>query len=279
MERDGSLLPVDAHLVLAVWVTVMIVLEVALRRRRRQRLDLADSGSSIAIGLGYLTIGLVGSRLAVFGAYLWVYDHLRIATWSWRDPRTWVAYWIVGEFCIYWIHRAEHRRRVLWASHQVHHSSKDYSFTTAVRMPWTEMLYKPFTGLWAPLLGFPPVMYPVMGALTLVIGQLQHTQLVGSLGPLDRVLMTPSNHRVHHASNRCYLDRNFGGHTVVFDRLFGTFTPESADEPPVYGLTHDVTARGPLGLAAGGFPRLWRDLRDTRGMQPRLALCLGAPAA
>ncbi len=277
MTPAHSLLPVDTHLVLATSVITMIILEVVLRRRRSTRIDLSDSFNSIAIGLGYLGIGVVGSKLIAFAAYVWIFDHLRIVTWSWRSPTTWIAYWLIGEFALYWIHRTEHRSRILWASHQVHHSSKDFSFTTAVRMPWTEMLYKPLTGLWAPLLGFPPIMYPVMGAASLIVGQLQHTSVVGSLGAADRIFMTPSNHRVHHASNRAYLDRNFGGSTVLFDRLFGTYVAESIDEPPVYGLTHEVTATRPLGLVAGGFPQLFRDLRRTPGARPKLSLCLGRP--
>jgi sterol desaturase/sphingolipid hydroxylase (fatty acid hydroxylase superfamily) len=98
---------------------------------------------------------------------------------------------MVGDFIYYWIHRAEHRVRVLWCTHLVHHSSQEFSFTTAVRMPWTEVLYKPLTGLWAPLLGVHPAMGEVMGAIALMIGQLQHTKLIGKLGPLDKILTTP----------------------------------------------------------------------------------------
>jgi sterol desaturase/sphingolipid hydroxylase (fatty acid hydroxylase superfamily) len=263
---------------LASSVVLMIGVETWWRARQRVQLDHADAVNSMAIGLGYLGIGLVAGRLVAFGAYLWLFDHLRLATWSVRSPLTWVAYWFVGELASYWVHRAEHRNRLLWASHQVHHSSSDLSFTTAVRMPWTGMIYKPLTGMWAPLLGFPPIMYPVMGAISLMVGQLQHTTLIGRLGPLDRMLMTPSNHRVHHASNPAYLDRNFGGSSVIFDRMFGTHVAET-DEVPVYGLTRPAEANGPLGLVAGGFPRLWRELRATDGIRAKAALCAGPPTA
>jgi sterol desaturase/sphingolipid hydroxylase (fatty acid hydroxylase superfamily) len=277
-DSSQSLMPMDMSLVLALSVVAMIGIEAVVRGWRRVRVDTLDSVNSMTIGLGYLGIHAVGAQLLAFGAYLWVYDHLRLFSLSWRTPLVWAAYWAVGEVALYWIHRAEHRVRVLWASHQVHHSSEDFSFTTAVRMPWTDVAYKPFTGLWAPLLGFPPIMYPVMGAISLMVGQLQHTTLIGRLGPLDRFLMTPSNHRVHHASNPAYLDRNFGGSTVIVDRIFGTYAAESPDDPPVYGLTHPVTASGPLGLVAGGFPALWHDVRATRGAPARVALCAGPPA-
>jgi len=274
---DPPLLPVDANLLLAASVVTMIVIEGIVRARRCIAVDRRDSASSMTIGLGYLGIQVVGAKLVGFGAYLWVFDRFRLFDLSWRSPAVWAAFWFVGELAQYWLHRAEHRVRILWACHQVHHSSKDFSFTTAVRMPWTEVAFKPITGLWAPLLGFPPIMYPVMGALGLMVGQLQHTSLIGKLGPLDRILMTPSNHRVHHASNPQYLDRNFGGSSVLFDRLFGTYVPERSDVPPVFGLAHDETRPGTLGIVAGGFPRLLSDLRATTGARAKLAVCAGPP--
>jgi sterol desaturase/sphingolipid hydroxylase (fatty acid hydroxylase superfamily) len=181
----------------------------------------------------------------------------------------------VGDFFYYWIHRAEHRVRALWCTHLVHHSSKEFSFTTAVRMPWTEVLYKPLTGLWAPLLGVHPVMGVVMGAIALMLGQLQHTELIGKLGPLDRILTTPSNHRVHHGSNAEYVDRNFGGSTMIWDHFFGTYTAETVT--PVYGLTKAFAAKNPLTIVAGGYPELVREMRDAPGARARVAMCLGRP--
>ena len=276
-DSSQNLLPVDANIVLAVSIVSMIALELGVRSARGRRVDAADSLNSMTIGLGYFAIGAVFGKAVAFGAYLWVFEHLRLFDLSWRSPLVWFGYWAVGDFCSYWIHRAEHRARVLWCSHQVHHSSTDFSFTTAIRMPWTEMAYKPLTGLWAPLLGFPPILYPVMGALSLMVGQLQHTDLIGRLGFADRWFMTPSNHRVHHASNDVYLDRNFGGHTVVFDRLFGTYQAELAGVAPVYGLTHPVDAATPLAIVAGGFPALLRDIARNPGAA--VALCAGPPTA
>lgn len=279
VDQSESLIPVDANVMLAASVVAMIVVEVVIRHRRRQQQNARDSINSMTIGLGYFGLGVVFGKMVAFGMYLWVFEHFRLFDLSWRTPLVWFGYWIIGDFFSYWIHRAEHRVRILWCSHQVHHSSKDFSFTTAIRMPWTEMAYKPVTGLWAPLLGFPPIMYPVMGALSLMVGQLQHTELIGKLGPLDRWLMSPSNHRVHHASNARYLDKNFGGHTIIFDRLFGTYEPESADEKPIYGLTHDVTATNALGIVVGGYGDLVRDLREAPGLTRGLAICVAAPTS
>lgn len=268
-------LPSYANLVLAVSVITMIVIEIAIRVARKRTVAVADNVTSATIGLGYLGIRMLAASTAAIGFYLWVYRNFRLFDLSWRSPLVWLMFWLVGDFVYYWIHRAEHRVRVLWCTHLVHHSSEDFSFTTAVRMPWTDIVYKPITGLWAPLLGFPPVLYPVFGALSLMLGQLQHTDLIGRLGVLDRVLTTPSNHRVHHASNPRYIDRNFGGSTVLWDRLFGTYEPET--EAPRYGLVHPLTARTPWGIAAGGYPSLVRDMRNASGIQERVALCVGPP--
>jgi alkylglycerol monooxygenase len=264
-----------ANVMLAASVVTMIVAEVVIRLVRRRSVAWADSVTSATIGLGYLAIRIAASHTAAFAFYVWVYRNLRVFDLSWRSPAVWLGFWLVGDFVYYWVHRAEHRVRILWCTHLVHHSSEDFSFTTAVRMPWTDILYKPITGLWAPLLGFPPVLYPVAGAVSLMLGQLQHTDLIGRLGVLDRLFVTPSNHRVHHASNRRYIDRNFGGSSVVWDRLFRTYEPET--ETPRYGLVHPLAARTPWGISAGGYPSLLRDVRATPGLRARVALCVGAP--
>lgn len=227
------------------------------------------------MALGYLGVKVVAGRALAFASFLWIYEHYRVFTLDIRNPLHWIGAWIVGDFAYYWVHRAEHRVRVLWCTHLVHHSSKEFSFTTAVRMPWTEVFYKPLTGLWAPLLGVHPAMGAVMAASALMIGQLQHTKLIGRLGVFDDVFVTPSNHRVHHASNAPYLDRNFGGSTVIWDRLFGTYVPETVE--PVYGLTHDLTATTPFGIVAGGYPELFGAMRTTSGVRNRMRLCVARP--
>ena len=276
MNHRLESLPAAATVALFTSVVVMIGVEMAVDLVRRRRIDVRDSANSMSIGLGYLGVKVILGKALAFAGFLYLYDHYRVVTLDIANPLHWIAAWLIGDFAYYWIHRAEHRVRVLWCTHLVHHSSKEFSFTTAVRMPWTEVLYKPFTGLWAPLLGVHPAMGAVMGALALMIGQLQHTKLIGRLGPLDRILATPSNHRVHHASNAEYLDRNFGGSTMIWDHLFGTYTAETTT--PVYGLTHDLTASTPLGIVAGGYPQLARDLRAVPTMRERLQLCAGRPA-
>lgn len=167
----------------------------------------------------------------------------------------------LAAFVYYWIHRAEHQVKVLWASHMIHHSSEEFTFTTAVRMPWMEALYKPALGLWAPLLGFHPLAFAAMGALVLIVGQFQHTELMQRRTVLDLVFVTPSAHRVHHGSNNEYLDKNFGSMLVTWDRIFGTFEAEAA--PVMYGLTGDKRVRSTGDALVGGYRDLFVELRGS----------------
>ena len=216
-----------------------------------------------AFALGKETI----ERLVWLGVALVAYEH-RLVDLDWRNPAVWLGLLLVRDLVYYWVHRAEHRMRLLWASHQVHHSIESFTFTNAVRLPWTEVLYKPAIALWAPLLGLHPVGYAAMGAVILIAGQWQHTEWRTRRTILDEVLMTPSNHRVHHGSNARYLDCNFGSLLVVWDRIFGTYVPET--EPVRYGLTTQDGHVSTAYVLTGGYPRLLADVRAERGLRGKL---------
>jgi sterol desaturase/sphingolipid hydroxylase (fatty acid hydroxylase superfamily) len=260
---------------LFTFVLVMVALEAAARRRRGLLGDRVDSTTSITLGVMYFAVKVVAGKALFLGVAVWIYDHLRLVTLPTHQPLTWVAVFVIGDFAYYWVHRAEHRYRVLWSSHLVHHSSTEFTFTTAVRNPWMEVLYKPLTGLWAPLIGVPPLAAATIGTVGLMVGLLQHTALVTTLGPLDELLMTPRNHRVHHASNPAYLDANFGGTLLVWDRMFGTYVRET--EPARFGITKPLAGRGPAVVGAGGYPDLWADLRQESRWSGRLAALIARP--
>ena len=254
------------YTVLAAAAVIVVIAEVALRRHRNLPMDRHEtivSASVAAIWLGTKAIVGATGLVAVYGA---VYD--RWAPWHLdvTNPLTWAAYLLVGDFAYYWVHRAEHEIPLLWASHVVHHSAEDFSVLTAIRVPPTEVFYKAAAGVWAPLLGFPPAIYAPMAAWGLISGGLHHTRLIGGLGPLDRWLSTSSsNHRVHHGSNPRYLDKNFGSQTMIWDRLFGTYEPET--EPVRYGATEALRNTGVCGTILGGYPRLVRNRRSPFGSQ------------
>nr|WP_281409372.1 sterol desaturase family protein [Oharaeibacter diazotrophicus] len=193
-------------------------------------------------------------------------------------PATWIAGFLVTEFSYYWMHRASHRVRWLWASHSVHHSSTTFTLASALRLAWTGVL----SGEWlffvpAVLLGFPPTMVAALLAANLVYQFVLHTELSPRWGPLERVLNTPSHHRVHHAADGVYLDRNYGGVLIVFDRLFGTFAAERPDVPPTYGIAGVAPDRDPVSIAFGEWRRMAADLGRAGSWRAAAAILFGPP--
>jgi sterol desaturase/sphingolipid hydroxylase (fatty acid hydroxylase superfamily) len=170
----------------------------------------------------------------------------RVATVPMDRWWSWVLLFLGEEFCYYWMHRADHRIRWMWATHAVHHSSNQFVLANAYRLGWTTQISG--TALFmAPLVlvGFSPAMVLSALAANLLYQFWIHTELIGRLGPLEWVLNTPRHHRVHHSRNAAYLDRNFGGVLIVFDRLLGTFAEERADLPCRYGLVQPLTTNNP----------------------------------
>jgi alkylglycerol monooxygenase len=257
-------------------IATMMIAEAIVRERRGRSVDTRDAGNSIALALGYLVTKLIAAKVLLLPAYLWVHEHWAIFEVDPKNPLWWIAAYLMADFMAYWVHRAEHRVAVLWANHMVHHSSEEFTFTTAIRMPVGDALYKPLVLFWVPLIGIHPAMFAVIGALILALGQLQHTELIGRLGVLDKFMNTPSNHRVHHASNGVYLDKNFGATTVIWDRLFGTYQPELDDIPVVYGITHAIETQTPFGITMSGPRHLFRDIKRQQGIA-RLRVLVGSP--
>jgi sterol desaturase/sphingolipid hydroxylase (fatty acid hydroxylase superfamily) len=223
---------------------LLLALEVAVAAWRGRRLHEArDSFASLAMGVGSVLIGLVwaGAQLAAFSA---LHRH---ALFDLGDgPWVLAAALLADDFAYYWFHRLHHEVRVLWAAHVTHHSSRRYNLATALRQSWTPMTALPF---WAPLawLGFDPLLLVTAHGVNLIYQFWIHTELVDRLGPLEWVFNTPSHHRVHHGANVQYLDRNYGGILILWDRLFGTFEPER--EPVRFGLTKNIDTWNPIRIA------------------------------
>jgi sterol desaturase/sphingolipid hydroxylase (fatty acid hydroxylase superfamily) len=183
------------------------------------------------------------------------------------------------EFTYYWMHRASHEIRWMWASHVVHHTPEHIHLASAFRLGATEL----FSGGWLfhlPLyfLGFSPLAVSAMLGVNLFYQFWLHTDLVGRLGPLEWVFNTPSHHRVHHASNEEYLDRNYGGILIIWDRLFGTFAQEQPQTRIIYGLVHPVASLNPLGITFHEWIAMGRDFAHARSLRERLRQLFGRPA-
>ena len=263
------------HAVLLLTASVAVTVGGELvHGRLRHRLDGRGSATSMVAGAAYLLAKGIVSKVLMLGVALAVYER-RLFDLDWRNPYVWVGIFVGRDFAYYWIHRAEHQVRVLWASHMVHHSLERFSFTSAVRLPWMEAVYKPVLALWVPLLGFHPVAFAAMGALVLMVGQLQHTELVRRRTALDLVFVTPSAHRVHHGSNPEYLDKNFGSMLIVWDRLFGTYAPETV--PVRYGLAGGKRVTTPAQALTGGYPALLEALRTKAGVAAGARYLVSAP--
>ncbi|WP_427891947.1 sterol desaturase family protein [Kribbella sp. GL6] len=235
--------------------------------------NLRDSRTSLAMGMGNVVIN-IGWKLVVVtvyaAAYLVTPLHLPAG-----NPLTWVALFVADDLAYYWYHRGHHRIRVFWASHVVHHSSEFYNLSTALRQPWTPFTSLPF---WLPLalLGFAPWMILLQQSISLVYQFFIHTERIGTLWrPVELVLNTPSHHRVHHGSNTIYLDRNYGGILIVWDRLFTTFEPER--ERVVYGLTTNIRTHNPLRVATHEFAAIWHDVRRAPNWRTRLNHLIRGP--
>ncbi len=169
---------------------------------------------------------------------------------------------LLEDLAYYWYHRTHHTVRMFWASHVVHHSSRHYNLSTALRQSWTPFSALPF---WLPLafIGFPPWMILAQQSISLIYQFFLHTERVGKLwAPIEFVFNTPSHHRVHHGSNTEYLDKNYGGILIIWDRIFGSFQPEGA--AVVYGLTKNIDTYNPLRVATHEFAAIGRDLVTAR---------------
>lgn len=241
-------------------------------RRRRDRSDLS---TTIVSGAAFLVVKAVVAKLAILAFSLYIYDRWRLFDLDLSNPLVWIAMFVVRDFVYYWVHRAEHRIGFLWASHMVHHSPEEMSFTHAVRVPWMEALYKPWIGLWVPLAGFNPLAFVALDVLAATYGQLYHTMWGRRNRVLDWLVVTPSTHRVHHGSNHEYLDKNFAAVLIIWDRLFGTYEPEVA--PVRFGLTGGKSIDTPVEALVGGYPELFDRARNAESLPAALQRLVAAP--
>ncbi|WP_328337703.1 sterol desaturase family protein [Streptomyces violaceus] len=223
-----------------------------------------DAATSVGMGLGSLVFDFLW-KIPIVALYTALYELTPL-----RAPVLWwtVPLMLLGQdFFYYWSHRGHHVIRVLWACHVVHHSSRKFNFTTALRQPWTSLTVWPF---YVPLIaaGVHPAALAFCSSANLVYQFWIHTERIDRMPRwFESVFNTPSHHRVHHASQGGYLDRNFGGILIVWDRLFGSFAAET--ERPVYGLTKNIDTYNPLKVATHEYVAIAKDLKAARGWRER----------
>lgn len=267
----------DARPMIFIGLLALISVEAFWRTRvQRRNYDVKTAAASFGVAVGHAVSGVLNAAL-VSTVYLALWDvtplHFPVSDW-----RTWLVGFLAVEFAYYWFHRWSHTIRWLWASHAVHHSAEEFTLPAAIRLGWTSAL----SGGWlvfAPLvlLGWHPAIVTALLGLNLLYQFLLHTEVVGRLGMLERVLNTPSHHRVHHASNPCYIDRNFGGVLIVFDRWFGTYADELPQQPCRYGLVKPLHSYNPLRLALQEWQDMLRAAAGSDSPVAALRTLFGAP--
>ncbi|MDB4989936.1 MAG: Sterol desaturase [Myxococcaceae bacterium] len=248
---------------LILWALPVFALSLLLelwhtrRRGALQVYEARDAWASIAMGVGSLVVGLP-FRLGFLWLLTKLYQH-RLYTIEWSIAG-YLALVFAEDLCYYWSHRTNHEVRLFWAAHVSHHSSQHYNLSTAVRQSWTQPYLMWVFWLPLPLLGFSPELILLQQAVSLIYQFFIHTGEVGTLGPLEWIMNTPSHHRVHHAVNVRYLDANHGGIFILWDRLFGSFVAERADDPPVYGITKNIDSYNPIRIAFHEWRALFHDV-------------------
>jgi len=255
-----------------------ILLEAWIYRRQYARAyPWKDSVTSLGVALGHQVTGVVNQLLiqGIMAVFVWQYRLFTVPDRSWWSyPLLFVAL----EFAYYWYHRCAHEVRLMWATHSTHHSPNEMALSAAYRLGWT-----PFWSMsWVfflPLvwLGFNPAAVFGMLAISLVYQFWLHTRLIPPLGWLEGILNTPSAHRVHHASNPEYLDKNYGGILMVFDRMFGTYIPEASELEIRYGLVHRIESQNPLVVVFREWINIAKDLRHAPGWSARWHYVMGRP--
>lgn len=228
-----------------------------------------DAITSLNTGVLSQISGLL-KLLIPFTFYVFLYNNFaffKVPENTW----TWIIAFVAYDFCYYWNHRLGHEMNVLWAAHVVHHSSEDYNLTTALRQTggsvFSFVFYLPLA-----LFGIEPLMLATVGGLNLIYQYWVHTQHIGKLGWMEWVFVTPSNHRGHHAQNTRYIDRNYGGVFILWDRWFGSYEEESDEDPPVFGIRGALRSWNPLWANFQVYHQLWQDCRRTKNPWHKVSL-------
>ncbi|MGS2721031.1 sterol desaturase family protein [Paraglaciecola aestuariivivens] len=249
---------------------LLIAVELILEKRKGTNFyRVNDSLNSLTAGvlsrMTDIVKHLIPLTIYVFVYENWAFTQLAHSWW------VWLVAFVLYDFCYYWNHRLGHEMNLLWAAHVVHHSSEEYNLTTALRQSGSSVFswifYLPMA-----LLGFDPVVLITVGSLNLIYQFWVHTRHIPKLGWYEWIFVTPSNHRVHHAQNQIYIDRNYGGVFILWDRLFGSFQEELDNEPPIYGIRKALKSWNPLWANVHVYSQLAKDCYHAQRWQDKLLI-------
>jgi sterol desaturase/sphingolipid hydroxylase (fatty acid hydroxylase superfamily) len=263
------------YIILAIPVFfLLIALELLWARwQERDYYRLNDSVNDLSCGI-LQQVFEVFAKTFIFAGYLFLYSRARVfdvpgTAWAW-------ALCFLGvDFFYYWFHRLSHERNGLWATHIVHHQSEEYNLAVALRQSAFGGLFSWVFYLPLALVGFPPVMFLACSSINTLYQFWIHTRTIGKLGPLEWVMNTPSHHRVHHACNPRYIDRNYAGVFIIWDRMFGSFKPE--DEEPAFGITKPLRSWNPFWANLHYWAEMLRLARGSTRLADRLRVFTARP--
>lgn len=250
-------------------------------------IDLQESASSIGMGLLAVIVD-IGVKAVAIGFFLWLYqfrifDNIGTSSiedffniqWHIQHWWVWVLCFFGDDLTFYWHHRLSHEIRLLWSAHINHHSSVEYNFSTALRQSPTEYMYAKIWWIWMPLLGFHPFMILTCSQISLIYQFFLHTEVVKNLGIFEKIFNTPSHHRVHHGSNIEYLDKNYGGILIIWDKIFGTYQKEKFT--PKYGITTNINSYNLYTITFHEFIALMKDVKNAKTWKDKLGFLFHSP--
>jgi sterol desaturase/sphingolipid hydroxylase (fatty acid hydroxylase superfamily) len=269
-------LPDPVNIAVPVFIVLVLLEMIVARRRDRARYNARDTLTSLGLGLGSTVAGVICAG-AVGASAIWFWNHrlfdIPFAWWAWP------LCFVLDDLAYYAFHRSAHRVRWFWASHVIHHSSQHYNLSTALRQTWTGFLSLAFVfRLPLFLIGFPPAMVFFCAGLNLIYQFWIHTETIGRMPRwFEAVMNTPSHHRVHHATNPRYLDRNYAGVFIVWDRMFGTYTPEHDEERPRYGIVKQLGSFNLLWAAFHEWIGIAKDVWRAPGLKNKIGYIVAPP--
>jgi sterol desaturase/sphingolipid hydroxylase (fatty acid hydroxylase superfamily) len=273
------------HFIVPAFLLVIAAEWALSRKHQPETYNWKDLRTNIMVGIG----GAVFSSLLKRAIEIWLFFGVFEACSSWRQH--WLGYdslgwawwiWILAilgdDFNFYWHHRFSHEIRILWAAHVVHHSSRFFNYSTGLRNGWTALLYKHFWWVWMPALGFEPAMVTAALIINAIYQFSLHTKHIRRFWLPEAIFVSPMLHEVHHASNVRYLDKNYAGIFVFWDKLFGTFQKnESEKEAIVYGISDDLQNRNAVYLHLHEPFKIWQDLKQANSLSEAWRYVFGRP--
>ncbi|MFZ9846797.1 MAG: sterol desaturase family protein [Flavobacteriales bacterium] len=257
-----------------ITMLALVLGEYAVSRWMKKRVfEFSDSLTNLACGILERTIFLL-FVVIYYAAFTFFHEHFSIAHIP-INPFTTVLLFIAVDFLWYWYHRAGHEINVLWAAHITHHQSEEYNFTLSFRVSAIQLIIRMFFWLWLPIIGFDPALTTLIIGINGAYQFFIHTRLINKLGFLENILVTPSHHRVHHGKNEKYIDKNYGGIFIIWDRIFGTFEREV--EEVQYGITKPMKSHNPIVAWFHYFVDLYKASKLEKGLKNKIRIFLAGP--